>query len=203
MQRLPHSDPPKTTKFDVLMLSEADVAFLNNESPAIFNEEYPTAINGNNPASSIQQQATTYPLLPTDTTQEHPRRQTDSTPVFIPVNSRSLPVLPTAEKSVSHQHSPFSSEIQDSTDPVFSSISETRFYQPVPRYNSDDIDDVLNKIVVSEPLLTEDDLLYLIKKDYTGHVTPTRRLLKQALLRNGLHTEYKRLQAYMSGKVYE
>lgn len=170
MHNTPHSNHPKTTKFDVMLLSEADMALLNNESPQTFNEEYKSAV-------------TSSPPLPPPSGNHWP---------YAPDNNTSR-----------EQLSPFSSEIHDPTDLVFSSISETRFFQPIPPYNSNDLNDVLKKTVASEPLLTEEDLLYLVKKEYTGSLQLSRRTIKQALVRNNLQTGYKRLQAYMTDKSYE
>ena len=67
-----------------------------------------------------------------------------------------------------------------------------------PLYNSDIFDHVIMKVVSAEPLLSEEDILFLVKKDYTGTEPVSRRTIKQALLRNGLHTSYGRFQVYIS-----
>ena len=103
-----------------------------------------------------------------------------------------------------HQGEPlYIPETENSNDLIFSSVSETRLYQPKPKYDSNDLDDVIYRIVITEPLLTENDLLFITRKKYTGHLELSHKILRQALRRNHLDSGYRRLQAYISGEIYE
>ena len=76
---------------------------------------------------------------------------------------------------------------------------------PLPSFDSEEysktslIDTTLHNLVCSEPFLSEDDLLYLLKKDeFIGrHIS--RKALKKALRRNDLSTPYQRFRMYMAG----
>lgn len=61
------------------------------------------------------------------------------------------------------------------------------------------IDSTLQKQVCSEPFLSEDDLLFLMKNDEFIGKCINRKTLKKALKRTGLDTSYKRFRSYMAG----
>jgi|GEM_PF-4148741 len=64
---------------------------------------------------------------------------------------------------------------------------------------SGDIDSALNHLVISEPLLSEEEIIALLNEDRYGRISVTRRSLKKALRRNGLENGAKRFRVYMAG----
>jgi hypothetical protein len=203
MQNSSHTNRPKTKKFDVFMLSDSDVAFLNNEAPKAFDEALPfesgTDSGNNNQSqqftSSSPQQFQENPLLQ--------RQMQQSNPVSCGIHYPSEPQHNYPSENISsnrekeYHSAPFASHEPESM--IFSSVSETKILRKPLKHNSDNIDDIVQHIVANEPLLTNEDLLYLIKKEYPVYQSLSRRALKQVLIRNSLQTEYKRFQAYIAG----
>ncbi|MBN1308666.1 MAG: hypothetical protein JXA18_12150 [Chitinispirillaceae bacterium] len=70
------------------------------------------------------------------------------------------------------------------------------FFSSESSKNPAAIDSMLIRVVCSEPLLSEAELLLRLKETMPDL---TKRLLRQALVRNGLDTDYKRFRAYMTG----
>ena len=61
------------------------------------------------------------------------------------------------------------------------------------------IDEALEQAVCSDPFLSENDLLELLKQEHYGGFSLSRRILKKKLIKNGLETRYKRFRAYIAG----
>ena len=63
----------------------------------------------------------------------------------------------------------------------------------------DDLDSALRHIVISEPLLSEEEIITLLNEDRYGSIFVSRRSLRKALVRNDLENGAKRFRAYMAG----
>lgn len=194
MQQPSEKDPSKASKFKVFMLSDADVAFLNNEAPKTFDEGTNVGLESKTEANAKKHHISvskTNPDAGQTTVLSSSPSASHKTDVNQQMNNGSY--IPDA-------HSLFKNENKHTDELLFSSVPETTPYKTEPEYDSTDLNDILFKVIASEPLLTEDDLLFLVKKEYSGQLTISRRILRQALEHNGLQDGYKRLQAYITGK---
>jgi len=85
-----------------------------------------------------------------------------------------------------------------SNDPPLSVIIENTMTETVfsPPEDQDLIDSTLLRIIRSEPLLSENELIVQLEK---ASIHISQQSLIQALIRNDLDTDYKRFTAYMAG----
>jgi hypothetical protein len=189
------------------MLSESDVAFLNNETPKSFDEATLYDIDTASNFNTFNEVYNT-PSMPEGFTKDDSTHENNNAFVSLRFQNTVLAQhhpsyhypYPIKNSSINLENERLDTLESGESDPLLlSSVSETKVLKALPKYSTDSLDDIVLKIVTSEPLLTEEDLLYLVKKEYTGHLTPSRRMLEQILLRNGFQTEYKRFQAYISG----
>lgn len=204
-----HNNRPKTTKFDVLMLSEADIAFLNNEAPRSFDEEASfepqetsrtRVVPGSAPhfrdLSATEAENLTKPAF----------RQTEiASPAMYfhqtPVDPDPMFDAESFSINLHDEHiNPFEAETANDMDvalPV--PATATMIFKPTRIFDNNNIKEVITHIILNEPLLTEDDLLFLVKKEYTGSGSVSRKTLRHALKALRLSTEYQRFQAYITG----
>jgi hypothetical protein len=91
------------------------------------------------------------------------------------------------------------------TEPAVEEADEEKKRNHITSFNPGEYDGVslidatLRNLVSSEPFLSEDDLLFLMKNDEFIGKRITRKTLKKALKRTGLETSHKRFRSYMSG----
>jgi hypothetical protein len=64
---------------------------------------------------------------------------------------------------------------------------------------SPSIDAVLHRLILSEPLLSEEELLRSLEKQLPTGSPVTRKKVQKALARSNLHSGYHRFRAYMAG----
>jgi len=130
--------------------------------------------------------------LPTDPEALLPISTTPSTPLQNPVE-----YTPNKQSTPQKPKSPFFSNQKSLT--TESDKKHTRVFSASQFQIHETIDSELLRLVIEEPLLTEDDLLFLLKKNLHAEFPVSRRALRKALTRTGLTSSYKRFRAFMTG----
>lgn len=204
-----HNNRPKTTKFDVLMLSEADIAFLNNEAPRSFDEEAsfdPLDTPPAGEASGSQPHFRDLSATEVENLTKPAFRQTEiASPAmyFHQTPAEPDPMFDAESFSINlhDEHiNPFEAETANDMDvSIPMPAAATMVFKPPRIFDNNNIKEVITHIILNEPLLTEDDLLFLVKKEYTGSGSLSRKTLRHALKALRLSTEYQRFQAYITG----
>ncbi|MBN1577007.1 MAG: hypothetical protein JW913_10670 [Chitinispirillaceae bacterium] len=203
------------------MVPESDIVFLerepvqNHEEAASFEvADIPSVRQQAFPPPSHNDPIPTFEIFPDfshDRSQQHflvspePPRQTPSaTEVYFPVVNDTPPGPPaprTVAPATVKTTDPLLPEklpLPPQKSPASSTPPEKKamFFSSGSSKNPGSLDSLLINIVCSEPLLSEENLLVRLKE-----VLPdiTKHSLRQALVRNGLDTDYKRFRAYMTG----
>jgi hypothetical protein len=113
----------------------------------------------------------------------------------------SEPIAPPPETQLIDENSAPEQPLQQPAPETADSPAETTpvVFTSLPIDNSDALDTAIKRIVCSEPLLSEDEMLSHLKEEQFGGFIITKRSLRQALVRIGLESDSKRFRAYMSG----
>ena len=208
---------------DALLVPESDIVYLEREVAANYDEavsfeiaETPNVQQPQRSSPQLKNDAIpTFEIFPDfshDRSQKHYQVSPDTsmqtptdTEFYIPVATPAdpPPMHPTqseeqaTERTHRVQHLPEQAPVPCKT-PHSAAHPEEKglFFSSVSSENTRMLDSALVHLVCSEPLLSEDDLLILLKEKLP---ILTKHELKDALIRNGLDTDYQRFRAYMGG----
>ena len=184
-------------RLDAFLVPESDIVYLEREVAANFDEPVSFEI---------------YPDFSHDRSQKHfqvspepPRQTPTDTEFYIPVASPIVkppvnPPRPEEQATASTYRVRYVPEHvpapRKTPPPAASPEEKALFFSSVASEDTHTLDSALVQLICSEPLLSEEDLLILLKEKLPNL---NKHELKDALIRNGLETDYKRFRAYMAG----